>query len=108
MTRVYNKSGIKMQRKMLRNNLTETEKILWSCLKGKNLVGFKFRRQYSVGRYILDFYCPKLKLAIEIDGDAHFTKDVIEYDKVRQHLIEDFSIRFLRFTNTEIRNNFTS
>jgi very-short-patch-repair endonuclease len=67
--------------------------------------GFKFRRQYSVNQYVVDFYCPELKLAIEIDGDSHFNDISEKYDKERQKSIESFGIRFLRFTNIDIYDN---
>ncbi len=85
--------------------MPKAEMILWRFLKGKNLNGYKFRRQYSVGAYVLDFYCAKLKLAIELDGDSHFVDGVQEYDKMRQTFIESFGIKFLRFTNYEIYTN---
>lgn len=81
------------------------EIILWAQLKNKQLSGYKFRRQFSIGRYVVDFYCPALKLAIEIDGDSHFIDSVEEYDRVRQSFIESFGIKFLRFTNLDIMNN---
>lgn len=71
MTRIYNRAVYKTRRKELRNNPTKTEKILWAFLKGKKLSGYKFRRQYGVGKYIVDFYCPQMKLAIELDGEMH-------------------------------------
>lgn len=67
--------------------------------------GLKFIRQYGVGSYVIDFYCPKLKLAIEIDGDSHFQERAEEYDKKRQKFIEQFGIKFLRVTNTDIYEN---
>ncbi len=67
--------------------------------------GHKFRRQYSVDKFVLDFYCPQQKLAIEIDGDSHFTKKAAEHDRERQMIIESYSIRFLRFTNAEVNKN---
>lgn len=95
----------KTRRKNLRNNLPQAEIILWSKLKTRQLVGFKFRRQYSVGSYVIDFYCPEMKLAIEVDGESHFHTSSLEYDKERQLFIESFGIRFLRFTNNEIYQN---
>lgn len=66
---IFNVPNLKPKRQALRNNPTPTEKLLWSKLKNSQL-GFKFRRQYSVGGYILDFYCPTKKLAIELDGEV--------------------------------------
>ena len=67
--------------------------------------GERFLRQYSVDQYVLDFYCPKLKLAIEIDGDSHFMQGAQEQDKARQQHIEAFGIHFLRFTNEDVYKN---
>lgn len=82
--------------------MPRAELLLWTHLKGKQLAGLKFRRQYSVVKYIVDFYCPKLKLAIEIDGDSHFENKVELLDPKRQRYIESFGIRVLRFTNHDI------
>ncbi len=81
------------------------EFILWSQLRDKGLKGYKFRRQYSVENFVLDFYCPKLKLAIEVDGDSHFVEGADMSDRERQTIIESFGINFLRFTNREIYEN---
>ena len=105
MTRLFNRTKEKTTRKMLRKNMPEPEVILWSKLKGKNLNGFKFRRQYSVDKFVIDFYCPKLKLAIEVDGDSHYSDNAEVRDRERQYIIESFGISFLRFTNKEIYEN---
>src|SRR3989344_9383153 len=102
MTKIFNRKTQREKRKILRATMTETEIILWSILKEKDL-GYKFRRQYSVGRYVVDFYCPALKLAIEIDGDYHLTIDMKDYDPQRQKYIETTGIKFLRFTNQAIK-----
>jgi very-short-patch-repair endonuclease len=65
----YNKSIMTQRRKALRKNLSKAEAIMWNHLSRRQLHGYKFRRQHSVDQYVLDFYCPELKLAIEIDGD---------------------------------------
>ena len=62
-------------RKYLRNNATKAEKLLWSKLKGSQVLDYKFRRKQGVGSYILDFYCAKARLAIEIDGETHIKPD---------------------------------
>ena len=72
MTQIFNKKTETIKRKLLRNNAPLPEIMLWSRLKSKQLGGYKFRRQFSIGRYVVDFYCPILKLALEIDGDSHF------------------------------------
>jgi very-short-patch-repair endonuclease len=70
--------------------------------EGKNLCGLKFKRQYSIGAYIVDFYSPQLKLAIEIDGGSHFIEGAEIRDQKRQTMIESAGITFLRFTNRDI------
>ena len=65
-----------------------SELLLWPRLKNKQLNGFRFRRQYGIDKYVVDFYCPELRLAIEIDGGYHFSSDMKEYDPVRQATIE--------------------
>jgi very-short-patch-repair endonuclease len=105
MTRIFNRTREKAKRRFLRKAMPEPEVILWSKLKGKQIGGFKFRRQYSVGSYIIDFYCPTKRLAIELDGEGHFVGNKFASDQERQQWIERFNIRFLRFTNDEIRAN---
>jgi very-short-patch-repair endonuclease len=105
MTQYFNKASEKEKRRSLRNNMPKAELAIWSKLRGKQMLGYKFRRQYSVDRYVLDFYCPELKLAIEIDGDSHFQVGAVADDKHRQAFIESFGISFLRFTNEDALKN---
>lgn len=105
MTKAYNKKSQTRRRRALRRSMTKAEVILWSKLSRKQMLGYKFRCQYSVNQYVIDFYCPRLKLAIEVDGDSHFVPGAENYDKERQEYIEAFGIRFLRFTNTDICEN---
>ncbi len=84
--------------------MPEAEIILWSKLRNKES-GYKFRRQYSVGPYIIDFYCPELKLAIEVDGGSHYNMEAELRDKERQKIVESYGFIFLRFTNKEIYEN---
>ena len=105
MTQYFNKITEKQKRRQLRNNLTQAERVVWAKLRDKQMGGHKFRRQYSVDSYVVDFYCPVLKLAVEIDGDSHFEEGVEAYDQQRQAFIENFGIRFLRFTNREVFEN---
>ena len=85
--------------------MPEPEKHLWTWLRAKQISGYKFRRQYSVGKYVIDFYCPEAKLAIEVDGDSHFIDQHSQYDIVRQKFVESKGIHFLRFTNTDVIEN---
>ena len=89
-------------RRTLRNNATIAERTLWKCLQNRKLLGFKFRRQAGIGRYIADFYCPSAKLIIELDGEVHERSDVKEYDLIRNAFMEDLGLRVLRFTNDEV------
>ena len=84
----------------LRKNLTIPEKLLWQNLRNKKLDGFKFRRQHPVYRYILDFYCSEIKLAIEVDGNIHQNRN--DYDEYRDEILKNIGIQVLRFTNKEI------
>ena len=85
--------------------MPNAEHLLWSQLKGKQLSEYKFRRQYSVDKYILDFYCAQAKLEIEVDGPSHFEESKINRDELRQNFIESYGIELIRFTNNEIYEN---
>jgi very-short-patch-repair endonuclease len=89
----------------LRNNMTVAEKILWCELRKKDTFKVRFKRQHPVDIFVVDFYCHKCKLAIEIDGDIHLREEVKEYDDGRSHDIEKLGIRILRFTNNEVLEN---
>jgi very-short-patch-repair endonuclease len=101
----HNRPELKSLRKDLRNNATPAEIKLWGRLQRSNLGGYKFRRQHSAGPYILDFYCPSEKLAIELDGDSHFTDEAIAHDIERTAYLNALSIKVLRFLNTDIYDN---
>ena len=105
MTLCFNRTSQKQRRRFLRSHLPKAEAVLWMHLSRHQMLGYKFRRQYSVDQYIIDFYCPELKLAIEVDGESHFTRAAREYDRQRQDHIEAFGIRFLRITNIDILEN---
>jgi very-short-patch-repair endonuclease len=105
---LYNINSLKVIRRYLRNNSTETERILWSVLKDKKLDGRKFRRQFSIGYYIADFYCPSEKLIIELDGPHHYLQEGIKRDLERDEHLELFGIKVLRFENSEVKSNLTN
>jgi len=95
----HNKKYLKRNRKELRNNLTSAEARLWSMLKNKKLDGRKFRRQHSIDNFIVDFYCPKEKLIIELDGNFHFNPISENADYSRDKLLENYGFKVLRFEN---------
>lgn len=94
-----NVKHLKPYRKRLRNNLTPAEASMWKLLQSSKLDAKKFRRQHSVGNYILDFYCPSQKLAIELDGAGHFTEEGITRDEIRTQFLNECGITVIRFEN---------
>ena len=100
--RVHNLKTKETVRKILRNQATPQEGILWSKLRRSQL-GFKFRRQHGIGRFIVDFYCPKAKLIIEIDGSQHIHQE--EYDSERTDYLSSLGYKVIRFWNNEINTD---
>lgn len=100
--RIHNLKEFENRRKHLRKKLTPAEAALWSLLKSKQLNGRKFRRQHSVDKYISDFYCPSERIAIELDGEHHFTDEGLRYDEERTNYLNALKIQVLRFENEEI------
>ncbi len=96
---LHNLKEYKPLRKNLRNNSTSAEAGLWNYLKGKKLLGRKFRRQASIGNYIVDFYCPGEKLVIELDGEVHQYDKNNEDDRHRDIYMKHLGITVLRFEN---------
>lgn len=103
--RIFNRKPLKQFRKDLRTNLTPAEAVLWTSLQKKQLDGRKFRRQHSIGKYIVDFYCPTEKIAIELDGAGHYTPEGGDYDEERDNYIGNLGITVLRYENRDIYNN---
>ena len=100
---VYNHKEYKTIRRSLRKQEVSSEKILWSKLRNKQQK-FRFRRQYGIGKYIVDFYCPKLKLAIEIDGATHSKDEEIRNDLAREKFLNRFGVEIKRYTNNDVYN----
>jgi very-short-patch-repair endonuclease len=98
---IHNSKPLEPNRKELRNSLTPAEAFLWTHLKKRQLSGKKFRRQYSVGPYTLDFFCPEVRLAVELDGAPHFTIIGQELDAKKDRYLEEQGIVVLRFENRE-------
>ena len=101
---LFNQTSTKEKRRILRKNITNYERILWEYLRRDNL-GIRFHRQYGIGSYIADFYCPKLRIVIEVDGKSHNTEHGKEYDKVRDGYMNILQLCILRFSNSEITND---
>ena len=78
----------------LRNNMTEAEKLLWSRLRGKQLLGLQFYRQKPILNYIVDFYCPSANLVIECDGSQHFTEENLEADRIRDEALAHLGLKY--------------
>ena len=95
----------KEYRRSLRLDMTPSERLLWKRINNKQLDGWRFRRQHGYGDFVLDFYCPVLKLCIEVDGSIHQEPDVKEKDELRTAFLEKNGIRVLRFNNDEIEND---
>lgn len=100
----YNKN-LKEFSRQLRNDSTLSEVLLWQELRAGQIKGYKFNRQKPLGRYIVDFYCSKLNLVIEVDGDSHHHHDAIVKDAIRQQQLEQLGLSFLRFDDLDVKRN---
>ncbi len=100
----YNKN-LKDPSRQLRRDMTDAEKLLWSRVRRKQLKGVQFYRQKIVGNYIVDFYCPKARLVIEIDGSQHYEQAGMENDTVRDDYLRAQGLKVLRFSNREVLEN---
>jgi len=88
--------------KELRKSQTEAEKILWSKLNKNQILGLQFRRQHPINKFIADFFCAKIKLVVEIDGNIHDIPEYHNHDLGRSNVLNDFGITVIRFTNEQI------
>jgi len=104
MQELFNRKNLGQYQRDLRSSMTKSEAVLWKYLKGDQS-GYRFRRQYGVGNYIVDFYCPKLKVAIEVDGSTHNEARVFEKDLVKQEYLEKLGILVKRYNSNDIFNN---
>jgi very-short-patch-repair endonuclease len=94
--------------RLLRKKATDTERILWRHLRNRNFAGYKFRRQHPLDCYILDFYCPTAKLAIELDGGGHNYRVGQIRDRTRSEFLARKGIIVLRFWNHQVRQELDS
>ena len=103
MPRLINQNGQREFRRVLRSDGTPSEGRLWTMLRAKQVENLQFRRQYGMGPYVLDFYCPELKLAIELDGGIHFNDEQRINDEQRTLFLQQhFGITILRFENIDV------
>jgi len=105
MKRIFNRDYLKVKRRELRKDLTSAEATLWLNLKNKQLEGRRFRRQFSIRNFIVDFYCPSEKLVIELDGTHHFTNSGSDSDTFRDEYLKGLGITVVRFENKEVFHN---
>ena len=101
----YNNPALKENRQKLRLHQTDAERALWHKLRNRRLEGLRFVRQYAVGPYIIDFYCPKIRLGIELDGEIHKGQENRLYDKDREKYLDGLDIKTIRFWNNNVLNN---
>jgi very-short-patch-repair endonuclease len=104
MSYIFNQKVQKQRRQELRKLMPPAERLLWGKIRN-NQLGIKFRRQYSLEKYIIDFYSPEIRLAIELDGESHYRAGGQKYDEQRSRIIESYKIKLIRFTNKEVYEN---
>ena len=100
----YNKD-LKEHSRDLRRNMTEAEKLIWSRIRKKQVKDYQFYRQRIIGNYIVDFYCPKAGLIVELDGGQHYHPEDLKKDTLRDDYMESLGLKILRFSNNEIFGN---
>jgi len=103
-TKIFHNSKLKDRRRELRKKNIVCKKILWNKLRNKQQ-GYKFKRQESIGMYVVDFYCAELRLVIEIDGATHSTPEEIAYNKARQAYLESLGLKVKRYLNVDVKEH---
>jgi very-short-patch-repair endonuclease len=98
-------NSLKDYSRELRKNMTDAEKLLWAKVRNRQMKGYQFYRQKIIGNFIVDFYCPKGKLVIEIDGGQHYSDEAKEKDKARDHFIRSVGLKVFRFSDREVFKN---
>ncbi|MCE9538695.1 MAG: endonuclease domain-containing protein [Bacteroidetes bacterium] len=102
---VHNRKSLKEIRRNLRQESTLAEDFLWQHIRNRNLNQLKFKRQHSIGNYVVDFYCASKRLIIEVDGVVHGLADQLEKDKSRDENLIEMDFKILRFSNEEVLLN---
>ncbi len=103
----YNKN-LKEFSRDLRSHSTLSEILLWQKLRASQFRGYAFKRQKPLGNYIVDFYCQKLGLVIEVDGNSHYFEESVVEDQERQKVVERMGLNFLRFSDLEVKRSMPS
>ena len=103
--KIFNREEAKERRRELRKSQTDAERQLWKRLRNKQMGGYKFFRQYGIGPYIADFYCPLSKIVIEVDGGQHYSEQGMRDDKQREGYLKRGGIRVIRFNNLDVLRN---
>ncbi len=103
----YKKSRKEFSR-FLRNNSTLSEVLLWNELRAGKMLGYKFNRQKPLGNYIVDFYCKKLSLVIEVDGSSHASEEAFIKDAKRQKILEEMGLKFIRVDDSDVKFNISN
>jgi len=98
---VLNIKALKNRRRQLRKDTTEAERLLWKVLRN-NQIGHRFIRQFSVSGYVIDFYCPKNRLGIELEGGIRLTKSNQEYDLYREKYLKAYGVRLMKIPNEDV------
>jgi very-short-patch-repair endonuclease len=98
---------LKKYSRRLRKEMTEAERVLWSRIRGRRLRGLQVYRQKPIGRFVVDFYCPKAKLVIELDGGQHYTEELRAKDETRDRYMMTQGLKTLRFSDKEVFENLT-
>ena len=103
--KIYYNPILKHRSQNLRKNSTLSEILLWQHLKSRKMKGYQFMRQKPINNYIVDFYCSKLQLIIEVDGETHLYDGAQEKDEIRQNKLESLGLQFLRFDDLLVKQN---
>ena len=96
------KDSLRHKARLLRKRMTDSERVLWSRVRGKQLLGVQFYRQKPIGDYIVDFFAPKAKLVVEVDGSQHMQRDHATKDKRRDAYLASLGLRVLRFDSSQV------
>ena len=107
MAPLFNASWSLDRRRELRRDATRAEKVFWACVRG-NRLGVKFRRQFNIGPYIADFYAPRARLVVELDGESHDDPVAKAYDQERDSYMTSLGLKVLRFPNQDIQSDLDS